>query len=70
MLECKRHKLCKKKWNSIRETIVEVGYDIFCFQETKRETFDSQFIKKFGPPWFNAFFFLLSVGASGGLITC
>ena len=57
------------KWDSIRDKIVESGYDIVCLQETKRETFDLQYIKNFCPPAFDAFEFLPSVGASGGLIT-
>ena len=57
------------KWDSIRDKIVESGCDIVCLQETKRETFDLQYIKNFCPPAFDAFEFLPSVGASGGLIT-
>ena len=37
------------KWDSIRDKIVESGCDIVCLQETKRETFDLQYIKNFCP---------------------
>lgn len=59
-----------EKWNSIKDTILEAGCDVFCFQETKRQLFDSQFIRKFSPPGFDSFEFQPSMGASGGLITC
>jgi len=59
----------EKKWDAIRDKIVESGCDIVCLQETKRETFDLQFLRKFCPKSFDAFEFLPSVGASGGVIT-
>lgn len=40
-----------------------------CLQETKRETFDIAFIRKFCPPAFDEFEYLPSVGASGGILT-
>jgi exonuclease III len=49
--------------------IEESGCDIICIQETKRQTFDLAFIKKFCPRKFNKFEYLPSVGASGGIIT-
>ena len=55
-----------EKWNPIRNTLIEAGSDIFCFQETKR---DAQFLRKFSPPGFDSFEFLPSIGASVGLIT-
>jgi len=58
-----------EKWNPIRDTITEAGCDVFCFQETKRQTFNSEFLRKFSPYSYDAFEFLPSVGASGGLIT-
>lgn len=36
-----------EKWNPIRDTIIEANCDVFCFQETKRQSFDTQFIRKF-----------------------
>ena len=59
----------EEKWNSIKDTISEAGCDIFCFQETKRQNFDNQFLRKFCPHGFDSFEFLPSNGASGGLIT-
>lgn len=53
----------------IRDTINEAGCDIFCFQETKRQNFEAQFIRNFSPQGFDSFEFLPSNGASGGLIT-
>ena len=58
------------KWNPIKNTLVKAGCDIFCFQETKRQIWDIQFLRKFSPPDFDSFEFLPSIGASGGLITC
>jgi len=55
--------------NSLRDKISESGCDIICLQETKKENFDLQFIRKFYPPTFDALEFLPSIGASGGLIT-
>jgi exonuclease III len=58
-----------EKWNAIRDRISESGRDIICLQETKRQQFDIQFIKNFCPVSFDAFEYLPSVGASGGIIT-
>jgi exonuclease III len=58
----------EKKWLALSSKIVESGCDIICLQETKRESFDLDYIKKFCPRKFNKFEFLPSVGASGGLI--
>lgn len=59
----------EEKWNPIRDTLSEAACDIFCLQETKRENFDLQFIRKFSPRGFDSFEFLPSIRASGGLIT-
>lgn len=58
----------EEKWDAIGSKIRESKCDIICLQETKREFFDAQFIRKFCPPSFNAFDFLPSVGAYGGCI--
>jgi exonuclease III len=42
--------------------------DIICFQETKKEIIDIHFVKQICPSYFDAFEFLPSVGASGGLL--
>jgi exonuclease III len=57
-----------KKWNSIRDKILESGCEIVCIQETKREAFELNFIRKFCPPDFNSFQYLPSVGASRGIL--
>lgn len=48
---------------------MESQCDIICLQETKKENFDASFLKNFCPPSFDAFVFLPSIGASGGMIT-
>jgi hypothetical protein len=57
-----------KKWNSIRDKIVESHCEIVCLQETKRQNFDAQFIRNFCPPSFDKFEFLPSMGASREII--
>jgi len=59
----------KKKWDCIRDKISESHCDVIFLQETKKENFDLQFIRKFCPPSFDCFEYLPSVGASGGVIT-
>lgn len=56
------------KWNALRDKIDESACSIFCLQETKRDSFDSQYIKKFAPRRFDNFDFIPSVGASGGIL--
>jgi mRNA deadenylase 3'-5' endonuclease subunit Ccr4 len=46
------------KWNSIRNKIQEIKCDIICLQETKRETFDHQYLKKFTPRTFDEFSYI------------
>jgi exonuclease III len=58
----------EKKWLALASKIDECGCDIICIQETKREDFDIQYIRKFTPKKFNKFEFLPSIGASGGII--
>ena len=57
-----------KKWNSVRDKVVESGSEIICLQETKKESFDSGFIKNICPLDFDSFECLPSVGASGGIL--
>jgi exonuclease III len=59
-----------KKWNSIRDKIVESKCDIVCLQETKKEQFDSTFIRNICPQHFDSFTFKPSQGASGGILVC
>ena len=57
-----------KKWNSIRNKIMESKSEIICLQETKKETFDINFIRNLCPLDFDSLEFLPSVGASGGIL--
>lgn len=57
-----------KKWTAIANKIEESQCSIICLQETKRETFDSTYIKKNYPKRVNKFEFLPSIGSSGGLL--
>ena len=38
-----------KKWNSVRDKVVESKCDMFCLQETKKDSFDSLFIRNLCP---------------------
>jgi len=57
-----------EKWPLIRNKIDESNCEIFCFQETKKESFDSAFIRNFAPRRFDKFIYAPSVGALGGLL--
>jgi hypothetical protein len=59
-----------EKWPTIRNKIEESNCEISCFQETKKESFDSSFIKNFAPERFDKFIFSPSHGASGGILVC
>lgn len=56
-------------WDAVRDKISESACQILCIQETKRETFDSFYIKKFCPRPLDPFAFFPSIGACGGLLT-
>lgn len=56
------------KWDPIKNKIINVLCDIVCLQETKKDNFDNQFIKKICPGNIDAFEFLPSVGSSGGIL--
>lgn len=56
------------KWDSLRNKISKCNCDIISIQETKRSSFDLSYIHKFCPRSFDAFCFLPSVGASGGIL--
>jgi exonuclease III len=58
----------EKKWNAIYDRIKDCHCDVICLQETKRENFDDQYLRKICPPSFDKFVFLPSVGPSGGSI--
>ena len=56
------------KWDVVRNKILQSSCDIFCLQETKRDNFDINFLRKLSPNCFDCFDFLPSVGASGGIL--
>lgn len=57
-----------KKWDAVRDRIVESKCDIVCLQETKKQSFDLMFMKKNRTPSFDAFEYIPSLGAFGGSI--
>lgn len=57
-----------RKWDSVRNKVVEASCEVVCFQETKKDYFDSDFIRKILPVSFDSFLFVPSEGASGGLL--
>jgi exonuclease III len=59
----------QEKWDALREKITESACQVVCLQKTKREHFDSFYIKKFYPRNLDPFAFSSSVGASGGILT-
>lgn len=58
----------KDKWLAIRNKVDESKCDFLCIQETKREVFDSMYIKLFCPKRLNKSDYQPSIGASGGLL--
>jgi hypothetical protein len=54
--------------HAVRSKIEESTCDIIYLQETKCESMDWHFIRKFAPKRFDNFPFSPSVGASGGMI--
>lgn len=56
------------KWESIRNKISESSCDVVSLQETKRDSFDISYIRKFCPRSFDSFCFLPSIRASGGIL--
>lgn len=59
----------QSKWDALRGKIEESACQIVCLQETKRETFDPFYLKKFCPRYLDTFSYFPSVGASGGILT-
>lgn len=57
------------KWNAVREKINESVCQVICIQETKRETFDNFYFRKFCPRALHRFAYSPSIGASSGLLT-
>lgn len=58
------------KWDTFRNKIDESSCNILSLQETKRENFDSTYIRKLCPRHLNQFVFSPSNSASDGLLTC
>lgn len=56
------------KWDALRSKIDESACSIICLQETKKESFDSLYLRKFAPRRFDKFDYIPSVGASGGIL--
>lgn len=56
------------KWDAVKDKIAQSSCDIVCLQETKKENFDRSFLWKICPGSFDAFEFLPSIGASGGIL--
>jgi hypothetical protein len=57
------------RWDDLSNKTSESNCNIICLEETKRETFDSTYLRNFCPRRLNQFIFSPSVGNSGGLIT-
>jgi len=57
-----------KKWNAIRDRVVDSNSDVICLQETKRAAFDDAFLRNICPPSFDKYKVFPSNGASGGAI--
>ena len=55
--------------DDLANKITESNCSIVCLQETKREVFDTAYIRKFCPRRLNQFAYQPSIGNSGGLIT-
>lgn len=56
------------KWDALRSKIEESDCSVLCLQETKKESFDALYLKKFAPRKFDKFDYIPSVGASGGIL--
>jgi hypothetical protein len=56
------------KWNAIRCSIRDASCDVICLQETKKEFFDSAYLKNSCPAHVDSFAFVPSVGNSGGSV--
>jgi len=56
------------KCDAVRNKIEESSCSIVCLPETKREHFDTAFIRNFAPRRFDHFDYIPLVGASGGIL--
>lgn len=58
----------KAKWLALANTIEEMGCDIICLQDTKKELIDSALIRKYYPKKIKKIDFLPSIDVSGGIL--
>lgn len=58
-----------KKWDSVKNKVLQANCEIICLQETKIQNLDLAFLRKIFPPCFDDFLYVPSVGASGGVLT-
>lgn len=58
------------KCRAVRQAVDDSSCSVFCLQETKKESFDTAYVKKLAPKRFDSFSFSPSVGASGGILVC
>ena len=56
------------KWDALRNKIDESSCSVLCLQETKRESFDMAYIRKFAPRRLDKYDFIPSIGLSGGIL--
>lgn len=56
------------KRDALRNKIDESACSVICLQETKRDSFDMQYLKLFAPRRFDKFDYVPSLGASGGIL--
>ena len=56
------------KWDVVRDKINESAISIISLQETKHETFDISFLRKFLPRRFDSYEYTPSIGASRGIL--
>jgi hypothetical protein len=56
------------KCDALRNKIEENACTIFCLQESKRDSFDTQYIRNFAPKRFDNFDYIRSVGALGAIL--
>lgn len=58
----------REKWDAVRNKIEESACSVICLQKTKKESFDTPFIRNFAPRCYDNFDFVPSMGASGGIL--
>ena len=56
------------KWNPVKNKIMDSACDVIYLQETKKEMFESSFLRNISPTSIDSYVALPSVGASGGIL--